>query len=97
MKRLSDWQKFVAEANAGELRSYKLPENSKKRILDFLKNREPDAVAACHTKDEISGKSTDIPLCSYKFEDFYWDSRDILYFEKYDMPLYPYFLDAVSQ
>ncbi len=97
MKRISDWQKFVAEANEGELRSDKLPENSKKRVLDFLKNIEPYAIAACRTTDEISGNSTDIPLCSYKFEDFYWDSRDILYFEKYDMPLYPDFLGAVSQ
>ncbi len=96
MKRISDWEGFVATAHSGKIQSDKLADSEKNRILAFLKSQKPDAVAACHTTDEISGKSTDIPLCSYVFDDFYWDSRDILYFEKYDMPLYPDFLRAVG-
>lgn len=96
MKRISDWESFVIKAASGAIQSDKLSESVKSRVLEFLKSQAPDAVAACLTMDEISGISTDIPLCSYAFDDYYWDSRDILYFEKYDMPLYPDFLKAIG-
>ncbi len=96
MKRISDWKEFVAKANLGKIQSDKLSDGSKDRILKFLKSQQPDAVAACYTKDEISGISTNTPLCSYVFDEYYWDSRDILYFEKYDMPLYSDFIKSIS-
>lgn len=61
----------------------------------LFEKQEPDSAAASYTVDEITGKSTGIPLCAYEYEDFYWDSRDILYFEKYDMPLRSEFLNVV--
>lgn len=94
MKRISDWESFVIKADSGEIQSDRLSEGVKSRVLEFLKSQAPVAAAACLTMDEISGVSTDIPLCSYVFDDYYWDSRDILYFERYDMPLNPDFLKA---
>ena len=90
MKRISEWENFVKQPT-----SLKLPESDKQAVLSFLKTREPDAAAASYTMDEIAGGSTDIPLCAYEYGEYYWDSRDILYFEKYDMPLLSDFLKMV--
>lgn len=92
MKRISEWEKFIKHY---ETESRKLSEDEKQTVLNFFKSREPDSAAASYTVDEITGKSTGIPLCAYEYEDFYWDSRDILYFEKYDMPLRSEFLNIV--
>lgn len=92
MKNISDWETFIKNHKT---MAHKLPENEKKAVLDFLKGQDVDCVAAGYTDDEISGEMTNIPLCSYEYKDFYWDSRDILYFEKYDMPLQTEFLDIV--
>lgn len=91
MKRISEWESFVKQPEAFS----KLPEIDKQTVLSFLKEQEPDAAAASYTVDEIAGKSTDIPLCAYEYGEYYWDSRDILYFEKYDMPLQSEFLNMV--
>lgn len=90
MKRISEWESFVKHPAA-----FKLSENDKQAVLKFLKEQDPDAAAASYTVDEIEGKSTDIPLCAYEYGDYYWDSRDILYFEKYDMPLQSDFLNMI--
>lgn len=91
MKRISEWESFIKQPEA----TSKLPEIDKRTVLSFLKEQEPDAAAASYTVDEITGKSTDIPLCAYGFGEYYWDSRDILYFEKYDMPLQSEFINMV--
>lgn len=90
MKRISEWENFIKRPAVS-----KLPESDKQTVLKFLKGRDPDAAAASYTVDEIAGKSTDIPLCAYEYGDYYWDSRDILYFEKYDMPLQSDFLNMI--
>ena len=92
MKTISDWQTFIKNH---ETMAHKLPENDKKAVLEVLKGQEIDCVAAGYTDDEIAGEMTDVVLCSYEYNGFYWDSRDILYFEKYDMPLFDEFLDMV--
>ena len=90
MKRISEWENFVKQPAAS-----KLPESDKQTVLSFLKEHEPIAAASSYTADEIAGVITDITLCAYEYGEYYWDSRDILYFEKYDMPLYPDFLNMV--
>jgi len=90
MKRISEWESFVKHPTA-----IKLSDNDKQTVLKFLKEQDPDAAAASYTIDEIEGKSTNIPLCAYEYGDYYWDSRDILYFEKYDMPLQSDFLNLI--
>lgn len=90
MKRISDWEVFIKHPAA-----FKMSESDKQTVLNFLKQQEPDAVAAGYTDDEIEGKSTNIPLCAYEYGEYYWDSRDILYFEKYDMPLQSDFVKMV--
>lgn len=90
MKRISEWENFVKQPAAS-----KLPESDKQAVLSFLMECEPNAAAAGYTADEIAGRSTDIPLCAYEYGEYYWDSRDILYFEKYDMPLRSDFLDML--
>lgn len=92
MKKISDWQTFIKNHEA---LAHKLPEKDKKAILEVLKGQEIYCVAAGRTEDEIVGKMTDTVLCSYEYKDFYWDSRDILYFEKYDMPLFDEFLNMI--
>lgn len=90
MKNISDWESFIKHPAA-----VKMPESDKQKVLKFLKQQEPDAVAAGYTDDEIEGIMTNTPLCSYEYGEYYWDSRDILYFEKYDMPLQSDFIKMV--
>lgn len=94
MKRISDWETFIKQSPPVAKR---LSEEEKMAIMAFFNKQEPEAAAASYTVDEISGKNTDIPLCSYEYNGFYWDSRDILYFDKYDMPLMSDFLDMVTK
>jgi len=67
----------------------------KEYILNYLKTKEPIAAAAGKVSDEITDEDTDITIVAYEADGFYWDSRYIYHFEKYNLQLEPEFLSIV--
>ncbi len=69
--------------------------SEKKKILEYLKSFEPDCAAGMCLTDEITGK--DLNLCVEGFEDdeYYWDTRYIYHFEKYNLQLNSDFISHV--
>lgn len=84
--------------NSDELKSYfdKLENPNKKKILSYLKNSSFES--SCTTEkvfDYVEKKITDIPMVSYCDNKFYWDDREIYYFEKYNLKLNDDFIEYV--
>lgn len=84
--------------NTDELRSYfdKFENPNKQKILSYLKNNLFES--SCTTEkvfDYIENRSTNIPMVSYHDNRFYWDDREIYYFEKYNLKLNDDFIQYV--
>lgn len=93
MKTVSAWQDFV-KAPEKENNIFNGAEK-KQALLNYLKSAPVYAAAAGMVFDEISVKQTDIPLLAYEKDGFLWDSRDIYYFDKYNMRLNDEFVTHV--
>ena len=68
----------------------------KKTMLEYLKNTERRS--SCTTEkvyDYFEKKYVDIPIVAYHDEFFYWDDRDIYYFEEYNLKLAEEFVNHV--
>lgn len=67
----------------------------KETILKYLKNQSVLAIATSYFHNDISNESTNIPLIAYTDNVYVWDTRDIYYFEHYDLKLNDDFIDYV--
>lgn len=79
-------------------KDYKIEKiNNKCWILEYLSSFEEDAVAAGLVFDSIKGIWTDTTIVTYSDGEFFWDTTDMYYFEKYDIKLSVDFLKMIEQ
>lgn len=68
----------------------------KQIILEYLKNLNfRTAYTTERVFDFVKNKETDIPMVAYEDEKYYWDDREIYYFEKYNLKLNDNFIQYV--
>lgn len=66
-------------------------------VVSFMRSFRPDAVAAMSLYDEIAGENVSPrSVCSYSYHGFYWDDRDTMYFERYNIPIDPEFIKLAT-
>jgi hypothetical protein len=68
---------------------------NKDKILKFLKNQKILATATSYFYNDITNSNTNIPLVAYTDNTYVWDTRDIYYFEHYDLKLNDDFIEYV--
>lgn len=59
----------------------------KEKILKYLKSFEPDCAAGMSLVDEITGDVINSGVLGYEDGVFYWDTREIYHFDKYNLEL----------
>ena len=70
----------------------------KVNILKYLKDSKNRS--SCTTDkvyDYFSNRFVNIPIVAYHDDSFYWDDRDIYYFEKYNLKLTEEFVNHVLE
>lgn len=72
-----------------------VPIQGKKYVLKYLKSFEPDCAAGMSLIDEITGKAVGTGVNGYGDLEFFWDSREIYHFEKYNLELNQDFLKYI--
>lgn len=97
MKEISNVKEFSAEDTFESVKEL-ISENSidgKDKILQYLKSFEPDCAAGMTLVDEITGADTGISVNGYEDGRYYWDTRHIYHFEKYNLKLNDDFVEYV--
>ena len=69
----------------------------KEKILKYLNSFEADCAAGMSLRDEITGEYVDSGVSGYEDGQYYWDTREIYHFEKYNMELNEDFVEYVSR
>lgn len=69
----------------------------KDEILQYLKSFQPDCSAGMLLQDEITGELLKFGVNGFEDGNYYWDSREIYHFEKYNMQLEKEFVEYVLQ
>ena len=67
----------------------------KEKILRYLKSFDPDCAAGMVLVDEITREEVGNGVEGYDDGVYYWDTREIYHFEKYNMELQKDFIDYV--
>ena len=62
-----------------------IPEKAK--ILRYLMSFEPDCAAGMSLVDEVTGNTIDSGVSGYEDGEYYWDTREIYHFDKYNLEL----------
>lgn len=96
MKEISKVKEFSGDnsySSIKELIGKYIPEKDK--ILKYLKSFSPDCAAGMCLVDEITGEEVGIGVEGYEDGVYYWDTREIYHFEKYNMELQNDFLEYV--
>lgn len=73
--------------------SQEMPE--KEHILKYLKSFVADCSAGMLLIDEITGEEIDSSVNGYEDGEYYWDTRHIYHFEKYNLKLNADFIQHV--
>lgn len=97
MKEISNVKEFSGEEKFKSVKNM-ISENEaagKKEILQYLKSFEPDCSAGMILVDELTGKEVGSEVNGYEDGQFYWDSRHIYHFEKYNLELNKEFIEKV--
>ena len=98
MKYISEINIHKNDISAEELKRYLSDRESpyKDQILRYMHfDRFESACTTAKVYDYILDKETDIAMTSYHDELYYWDDRDIYYFEKYNIKLSDEFVSHV--
>lgn len=61
--------------------------SDKQKVLNYLSSFKPDCVAAGKVYDCVKGEFTDITIEGYEDGEYYWETTQIYYFDKYDIKL----------
>ena len=76
---------------------FKLDKETKEKILNFLSSQPLYSVATYVPNDIFSNKPLPYnELKVYKYQDFYWDIREIYYFKNYDLKLSNKFINNIK-
>lgn len=67
----------------------------KQKILKYLKSFHSDSAAGMSLVDEITGKTQKSGVEGFEDGLFYWDTREIYHFEKYNLELNEDFIQHV--
>lgn len=59
----------------------------KEQVLKYLKSFDIDCTAGMSLLDEITGEDVGVGVNGYEDGDYYWDTRHIYHFEKYNLKL----------
>ena len=84
--------------NAGKKIKELISEKSipaKEKVLAYLKSFDPDCVAGMYLVDEVTGETIHSCVEGYEDSEFYWDTREIYHFEKYNLHLDEDFVEYV--
>ena len=97
MKAISNVRNFTGDEKAPELKSViqKSEPEQKNKVLAYLKSFNPDCAAGMFLTDEITGKTIEEGVKGYEDGEYYWDTREIYHFEKYNMKLNEDFIEHV--
>lgn len=97
MKEISLIKEFTGDENFKSIRGLisnnEIP--NKNIILQYLKSFPPDCAAGMCLKDEITGKIVNTGVNGYEDGVYYWDTRHIYHFEKYNLILDNNFIQYV--
>lgn len=89
MKEISNVREFSGEESFPTVKTLvskkEIPEKGK--ILQFLKSFNSDCAAGMVLVDEITGENVDSGISVYEDGQYYWDTRHIYHFEKYNLKL----------
>lgn len=98
MKEISKVREFSGDSSYATIKEVIGKSISeKKKILQYLKSFEPDCAAGMLLVDEITGEETSNGVMGYEDGMYYWDTREIYHFEKYDMELQNDFIEYVMK
>ncbi len=89
MKEISNVREFTGDETAKPIKE--LIQNTaidgKEKIVAYLKSFKPDCAAGMSLTDEISGEIIKAGVNGYEDGLYYWDTRYIYHFEKYNLKL----------
>lgn len=97
MKEISNVKEFTGEKNDKTIKELTQvePMEDKHKILVYLKSFEPDCAAGMLLMDEMTGEILDSGVNGYEDGTFYWDTRHIYHFEKYNLKFNDDFIEHV--
>lgn len=97
MKEISNAKEFSGDKSFASIKKLisdtEVPEKS--RILRYLKSFKPDCAAGMTLVDEITGADVDSGVNGFEDGVYYWDTRHIYHFEKYNLKLNDDFVEYV--
>lgn len=67
----------------------------KDKVLRYLKSFDPDCAAGMSLVDEVTGDTIDLGVSGYEDGVYYWDTREIYHFDKYNLELNTDFVEYV--
>lgn len=97
MKEVSNVKEFTGEENDEPIKNLVQDRTieEKSRVLAYMKSFKPDCAAGMSLKDEMTGEVLDSGVSGYEDGVFYWDTRHIYHFEKYNLKLNDDFIEHV--
>ena len=97
MKEICNVSEFTGDANYPVIKSLisdvSIPE--KAIISKYLKSFTPDCASGMSLTDEITGEDLNSGVSGYEDGMYYWDTRHIYQFEKYNLKLNDDFIKFV--
>ena len=89
MKEISNVREFTRDETARPIKELIQDRavDDKDKILEYLKAFEPDCAAGMSLVDEVTGEIIDTGVNGYEDGQYYWDTRHIYHFEKYNLKL----------
>ena len=89
MKEISNVREFAGDETAKPIKELIQDRaiNDKDKILEYLKSFDPDCAAGMSLVDEVTGDIIETGVNGYEDDQYYWDTRHIYHFEKYNLKL----------
>ena len=89
MKEISNVREFTGYETARSIKELIQDRaiDDKDKILEYLKSFDPDCAAGMSLVDEVTGDIIETGVNGYEDDQYYWDTRYIYHFEKYNLKL----------
>lgn len=97
MKEISSVREFTDELDHKSIKELISTRGieEKEKVLKYLKSFAPDCATGMSLVDEITGEDTGLSVDGFEDEKYYWDSRYVYHFEKYNLVLNEDFINHV--
>lgn len=97
MKAISNVREFTNNIDHKKIEELISDEEipQKRKVLEYLKSFDPDCAAGMLIQDEVIGKAVNACVEGYEDGQYFWDSRYIYHFEKYNLKLSEDFIKHV--